>query len=167
MTLSRKVRLSNKEEALKLLLERLDNRAIYQWIDVHPGDQFFAGIFATTWKQISDDRLVEVFRTGRKYRFTGHGWLEAMGNAGRLESAEFNHRYGKLNRVLKGYVKGRRERELKQIQTVATDAQESDEWIYNILRSGIWKRKRKHGAEVDDGLDWMVVIPIDFGEEIL
>lgn len=51
MTLSRKVRLSNKEEALKLLLERLDNRAIDQWIDVHPGDQFFAGIFATTWKQ--------------------------------------------------------------------------------------------------------------------
>jgi hypothetical protein len=168
MTLARDERVRNCQEGLVLMLNKLGERAIYME-EFEDDDPALADIYPTTWKELTDHGLVKA-RPGIRwcrYELTGYGWLMALKATGQTEAPEFRERLGRLNAVLKSFVKGRREEGFEQVHVVAAKATVSEEWLYNILESRIWQEElNRKGAGFDDSKT-MVIIPIDFGMEPL
>jgi hypothetical protein len=155
-------------EALVLMFDRLGEQAIYM-DEVLNDEPTFAGIYPTTWQELEDRGFIKA-RPGIawcRYQLTGYGWLEAQKLKGLLETPGFEQRLGRLNAVLKGFVKGRRDDGFEQVHVVAAKAQVSEGWLHNILESRFWERElNRVGAEFDDSKT-MVIIPIRFGMEQL
>ena len=162
MTLSNQNREENMAEALKLLLERLGDRAIY--VEFLNDDPAFTGVYPTTWKDLEDSHLVSS-RPGPSwcwYHLTGEGWLEALQFTGALDTVEFQDRFGRLNATLISFTDNRHEKGFKQIHVVAEKAGVTEDWLSNILESRIWENKyNRHGAEFDDSKT-SVIIPTRF-----
>ncbi len=168
MTLARDERAENCREALVLILHKLGERAIYME-EFEDDDPALAHIYPTTWKELTDRCMVKA-RPGInwcRYELTGHGWLIALKATGQTEASAFKERLGRLNAVLKSFVKGRRQEGFEQVHVVAAKANVPEEWLYNILESRIWEEElNRKGAEFDNSKT-MVIIPIDFGMEPL
>jgi hypothetical protein len=166
MTLGRDQRAENCREALVLMLQKLGERAVYME-EFEDDDPALAGIYPTTWKELTDRCMVKA-RPGIRwcrYELTGYGWLTAMQATGQSAAPEFRERLGRLNAVLKSFVKGRHQEGFEQVHVVAAKANVSEEWLYNVVESRIWEEELNHkGAEFDDSKT-MVIIPIDFGME--
>lgn len=167
MTISNQTREENMAEALKLLLERLGDRAIYK-DEVLNDDPSFTGVYPTTWKDLEDVNLVSA-RPGLNwchYQLTGEGWLEALRLTGELDTVEFQERFGRLNAALKGFI-SRHQEGFQQVHVVAQQAEVPEDWLYNILKSHMWEQKQNRcGAHLDQS-ETMVVIPIRFNMPLL
>ena len=163
MTLSQNYCDANLSEALTLLLDRLGERPIYM-DEVVNDDLTVAHIYRTTWQELTDRKLITA-RTGIgccRYQLTGSGWREALKLTGQLDTPEFQERFGRLNAVLKILVNGRKQGGFAQTHIVAAQARIPEEWLYNILESGLWEHEQcRRGAALDDSKT-MVVVPIDF-----
>ena len=169
MTISKQKREENMKEALRLLLERLGDRAIYKG-EVLDDDPAFTGVYLTTWIDLADGNLVSA-RPGFgwcRYQLTGDGWLEALKITGQLDTPEFQERFGRLNATLKSFIDRKHGEEgFEQVHVVAAKADISEDWLYNILESRIWeKEQNKTGAQFDDSKT-MVIIPIRFNMRLL
>lgn len=168
MTLSKQKREENMKEALKLLLERLEDQAIYM-SEVLDDDPAFTGVYRTTWEDMADSHLVTADPGPNwcRYQLTGHGWLKTLKLTGQLDTPEFQERFGRLNATLKNFVDGRDHEGSEQVHVVAIKAAISEGWLYNILESRIWEKEQNRiGAKFDDSKT-MVIIPIRFNMPLL
>jgi hypothetical protein len=151
---------ANLSNALALLLDRLGERPIYM-DEVVNDDLTVAHIYRTTWQELTDRELVTA-RDGIgccHYRLTGSGWREALRVTGRLDTAEFQEHFERLNTVLRTLVNGRKGDVFAQTHIVAAEARIPESWLFNILESRIWEQvHRRRGAALDDSKT-MVVVP--------
>ncbi|MBI4479351.1 MAG: hypothetical protein HY651_04955 [Acidobacteria bacterium] len=167
MPIKPKKRENNREEALRLMLERLGDRAIYKDEDLND-DPAFSGIYPTTWQDLTDRQLVSA-RPGISwcyYQLAGDGWLEALRLSGSLDTPEFQDHFGRLNATLKGFI-SRHQEGFRQVHVVADKAGVSEGWLYNILKSRIWEqRQHRCGAYLDES-ETVAIIPIRFNMPLL
>lgn len=166
MTLSRDNRLKNMENALKLMLGRLGDRGMYaEFFD--PQDPAFSEIYSTTWQELESRGLVRghhMMQTD-SFELRGPGWLVAMSLTGKLETPEFQERFGRLSAALKRQVDGRRQKQVTTVASLAKDTGIAADWIYNVIKSNVWQQQNRVGAEFDE--HELVWIPIDFNMEPL
>jgi hypothetical protein len=153
--------------ALKLLLERLGDRAIYK-CEVLNDDPSFASILSTTWEDLVDVGMVQA-RPGLNwchYQLTAKGWLEALQLTGEFDSTEFQSRFGRLNATLNS-LRTRSTEGFEQVHVVAMQADVPEDWLFNILESQIWERRHnRYGAHFDES-ETMVIIPARFNMPLL
>jgi hypothetical protein len=167
MTLSRNDRLENLEYALRLMIERLGNRAMYaEFFD--PKDPVFNEIYSTTWNELEQRGFVRAHKTSDSefYEMRGLGWFCAMAVTGRIESPEFNERFGVLSAALKGLVDGRQQKQITTVEALVHQTGLPADWVYNVIKSNIWKHQHNRVGAEFDRFD-VVWVPIDFNMEPL
>ena len=153
---------ANLANALTLLLNRLGERPLYT-DEVVNDDLAVAHIYRTTWQELTDRELVTA-RDGIgccRYQLTGSGWREALKLSGKLDTPQFQERFGRLNTALMSLVTDRKEGGFAQTHIVAAQAGIPEFWLFNMLESRIWEHEQRRGAALDDSKT-MVVVPVDF-----
>lgn len=162
MTLSKENRLQNMEQALRLMLGRLGDRAMYKEF-FNPEDPIFTEVYPTSWKELEDRGLVRAHRTytSVSYELRGTGWFCAMGIDDLFDTPAFEERFGKLSAAIKNHVRGRHEKQITSVGQLVEETGLAEDWIYNIIKAKVWKHQyNRVGAEYDS--DDVIWIPIDF-----
>jgi hypothetical protein len=170
MSLSRNERSENIELALKLMMEELGEHGINEWsfeIDKSP----YENIYPTTWQYLEDQYFIERRnRMGsRRCGLTGYGWLEGLRITGTLETPGIKKKVGKVMAELKRSVEGRQDEALVDANGIATGAGVPYGFLYNIIDSHYIENiiQRKGAAWHPQAPRQLIVIPVDFGLEIL
>jgi hypothetical protein len=151
MTLSKKQRLDNIEQALRMMAGRLGDRAVYRQ-SFKPDEPELAGVEETSWKELEARGLIHGTHTftSDHYQLTGLGWFVAMELDDKCDTPEFQDKFGKLSSKLKSYVKGRREKAVTTVDALVDDVDLSQDFIYNVIKADVWQHKyNRVGAEFD------------------
>ena len=167
MSLSKEDRLKNIKDALKIMLDRLGERGMYVEF-FSPQDPSFSNIHSTTWQEMERRGLIRGhhMQQSDSYDMCGPGWFYAMELAGKLDTPEFNERFGKLSAAVKRKVDGRQQRQPTTVEALAQETALPAHWIYNIIKSNVW-RHRNHRIGVEFDHQEVVWIPSDFNMEPL
>jgi hypothetical protein len=167
MTIAKREREENQRTALSLMMSLLGDQAIDTTLfdsDVPP---FADAVLRTTWEELAHADCVNRIGEGQ-YRLTAKGWLAALEVSGAARSGEYLERLGRVLAAMKAHVKGRRDSQLVDLRTLATEANESEGFIFNIIES----RASSPGGEGRRGAicfererGRLVEIPVDFNME--
>ena len=150
-----------------MMIEELGNGAIDTTLFDSAGNPFADSILRTTWEELVRQGYVE--RIGAsQYRLTAKGWLAAVQLVGVAESSQYKERLGKLLATMKGHVKGREESKVVELRTLASQCNEPEGWIFNVIDS----RASSSIGGGRTGAKWfenergrLVEIPVDFNLE--
>ncbi len=164
MSVSKNEREENHRDALGLMMEELDDRAIDTTF-FNPGRPPFDGrVLRTTWEELERQGSVESL-SSPQYRLTAKGWLIALEVLGASKSRDYMERLGRLLATMKAHVTGRTESAIVPLQQLAEESKEPEGWIFNVIDSRASSTgNNRTGAEwIERGR--LVSIPVDFNLE--
>jgi hypothetical protein len=168
MTVSKDTRLDNMKQALRVMLDRLAERPLYQEV-FNPEDPAFAGIYNTSWKDLEDKSLLKGTHGMNfdYFQLTGIGWFCAMEIQGKFDTPEFQQRFGKLSAALKALVKGRHDQQITIIDGLCQSTGLPEHFVFNVIEGRVWKHKFNRVGPHFDESKTVIWIPLDFGVEPL
>jgi hypothetical protein len=165
VTWSKEQRNENMVLALRLMLDRIGDRAV-DLVFLDSDEPEFKEVFPTTWVDLERRGFV---KRSPPYRLTGAGWLEALHVAERLDD-EFDRDLGILCASLKSKVDGRREKAVVDVSQIVRETGLSEDWVFNVIESdAISRRYGRTGAywHPSDRMKHVIEVPLDFGMERL
>jgi len=127
----------------------------------------FGEVLRTTWEDLMHAGCVETV-SADIYRLTPKGWLAALEFSGAARSDVFLDRLARVLATMKGYVKGRRELKIVDLQSLAANSGEPEGFIFNIIESRASSSdtsKRRGASWLDNARGRLVEVPVDFNME--
>jgi hypothetical protein len=170
MSLSKEDRHNDILQALTFMRHELGDQGIGQVafeIDRAP----YEDIKRTTWQYLEDSGYIvreDTLEAGR-CKFTASGWLYMLNMLEQVRSPELAAKVGRVMAALKKEVKGRHEKGFVFAESAAADARVSWGLVFNIIESKFIEHcfARKGATWDRKGRGTLIVVPVDFGEELL
>lgn len=164
MTLSREARLQEMRDTLRMVSEDVGDAAVWK-IDIEAKSDRYKHVHETTWKHLLDQGLIK-FRFFDSYNLTAYGWRKGLEVRRLDKDRSFQAKLGRLSKVLKDEVKGRKAEGYLDVSQVAERSGLSEDFIFNSIEADIlWHFFNMHGAHFDGPHSREIVIPFDFGME--
>ena len=169
MSHSREERIRNIESALRLVMEELGSRAIWELL-VDPDNAHYADIYSTTWEEMKNHYLLKAFPVigHTDYGLTGYGWLKGLELLGKIEQAKVE--VGKITKAIKDCMDGRNEIKFVYSDPIASAAGVSEGFLHNVIESdfiSIVLRRYTVEPDLRGAARYLFTIPVNFGQEIL
>jgi len=170
MSLSKEEREANLKLALGLLLDALGDLYTSEMY-FSESEEEFEDIYATTWTDLKRRRWIRDVSVmeEERYRLTEYGWREGIILLEKHKDIAFREKLGKLCAAMKGFVKGRRDNVIADVEDISSKSGLPSGFVQNVIDSHILEIcLNVQGAEwVNNRRMYDILIPLDFGLERL
>jgi len=168
MSISRKQRIENMDNALLLFFEAIGPQSLRMFF-INRRDARYEDVLPTTWIDLVEQGYISDSRMRPFDVLTTKGWTACLRLKGILGSPQFDKILGTLCASLKGHLDGRGQSVLVNVVTVANNTKIPEAMISNIIDARLIELLLNRR-----GVDWqpkmegkLIIVPGNFGHERL